>query len=127
MGKNRKPLGLLALLAVSAILVSAVIAVDADAARGAGKGGGKHGSGTTNTGSCAVTPNPATLYSSVTATGSGFPADTTLGFSYEGSAGFVISDSTGSFSRSFDALWAGTNTVVVSWSGNSVTCTFEVV
>src|SRR5437870_2671489 len=57
MGEGRKPLGLLALIAVSAILVSAVIAVNADA-RGANANGKKGGGGTpAPTGTCSVTPS----------------------------------------------------------------------
>ncbi len=76
MGKDRKPLGLLALVAVSAILVSAVIAVNADAARGAGRGGGKpSGSSATLT----VSPNSVPLgATSVVISGSGFGPNQTV-------------------------------------------------
>src|SRR4051812_552174 len=76
--------------------------------------GGRHGGGQTPpplSGTCAATPNPVAQYQSVTVTGSGFTANTLLGFSVNGSLGSVFTDANGSFSRSFDAVWPGTNTV----------------
>jgi hypothetical protein len=129
MAKDRKPLGILALLAVSAILVSAFVAVNADAARG-GKGGGKFGSGT-NSGACSATPDPVAQWSVVTITGSGFAANTTVGYTLSGSggtgAGSVTTDAGGSFSLSGQVGWLGTNTFTASGGGGSAVCTFEVV
>jgi hypothetical protein len=131
MGKDRKPLGLLAVLAVSAILVSAVLAVNADAARGAGKGGGKHGSGTTNTGFCVATPNPLALGADVTISGSGFPANSSIGYTLSSSsatgAGWVVTGDTGDFSLTGSIWWQGTVTFTASDGTTSATCSFEVV
>jgi len=132
MGKDRKPLGLLALLAVCAILASAVLAVNADAARGAGKGSGKGGGNPPPpaTGTCTATPNPVALGTDVTINGSGFAAKASIGFtlsSSEGAAGgWVITDDTGAFSMKFQPAWMGTNTFAASGGGVSATCTFEV-
>ena len=118
MAKDRKPLGILATLAVSAILVSAVLAVNADAARGAGKGGGKNGGGSTpppSTATCSVTPNPATQQQVVVITGSGFAANGSVGITVSGSGGtqmgFAMTDEFGAFSREWTASWPGTETV----------------
>jgi len=133
MTKDRKPLGLLALFAVSMILVSAVIAVNADAARSAGRtgGGGKHGGGTTNTGLCSVSPNPLAENAVGTLSGSHFPAQASLGFTIRSQSGdvamgFAVADDTGSFSTSIQG-WVGTNTVTVSGANTVATCTFDVV
>ncbi|HEV8575222.1 MAG TPA: hypothetical protein VGR43_11015 [Dehalococcoidia bacterium] len=70
-----KPLAFLAVMALTAILVSTVIAVDADAARGAGKGGGKKGGGTPSNAVMTISPNQVPLgTTSMTITGSGFAA-----------------------------------------------------
>ena len=133
MAKDRKPLGILAMLAVSAILVSAVVAVHADAARGAGKGGGKHGGGSTptpSTATCSVTPNPATQQQIVVITGSGFAANGSVGITVSGSGGtqmgFAMTDEFGAVSREWTASWPGTATVTAAGGGATATCTFEV-
>lgn len=75
-----RPLAFLAAVGLAVVLVSAVVAVDADAARGArggGGGGGHKGGGTTAT--MTVSPNPVPLGStSVTISGSGFAANQDL-------------------------------------------------
>ena len=133
MAKDRKPLGILAMLAVSAILVSAVVVVNADAARGAGKGGGKHGGGSTptpSTATCSVTPNPATQQQVVVITGSGFAANGSVGITVSGSGGtqmgFAMTDDSGSFSREWTASWPGTESVSAAGGGVTATCTFDV-
>jgi hypothetical protein len=134
MTKDRKRLGLLALIAVSAILVSAVVAVHADAARGAGgKGGGKHGGGSTptpSTATCSVSPNPATEQQVVVITGSGFAANGSVGITVSGSGGtqmgFAMTDEFGAFSREWTASWPGTETVTAAGGGATATCTFQV-
>ncbi len=134
MAKDRKPLGILAMLAVSAILVSAVLAVNADAARGAGKGGGKNGGGSTpppSTATCSVTPNPATQQQVVVITGSGFAANGSVGITVSGSGGtqmgFAMTDEFGAFSREWTASWPGTETVTAAGGGATATCTFQTV
>jgi len=134
MAKDRKPLGILAMLAVSAILVSAVLAVNADAARGAGKGGGKNGGGSTpppSTATCSVTPNPATQQQVVVITGSGFAANGSVGITVSGSGGtqmgFAMTDEFGAFSREWTASWPGTETVSAAGGGVTATCTFQTV
>jgi len=134
MAKDRKPLGILAMLAVSAILVSAVLAVNADAARGAGKGGGKNGGGSTpppSTATCSVTPNPATQQQVVAITGSGFAANGSVGITVSGSGGtqmgFAMTDEFGAFSREWTASWPGTETVSAAGGGVTATCTFQTV
>ncbi|TMF11962.1 MAG: hypothetical protein E6I38_04170 [Chloroflexi bacterium] len=134
MAKDRKPLGILAMLAVSAILVSAVLAVNADAARGAGKGGGKNGGGSTpppSTATCSVTPNPATQQQVVVITGSGFAASGSVGITVSGSGGtqmgFAMTDEFGAFSREWTASWPGTETVTAAGGGATGTCTFQTV
>jgi hypothetical protein len=130
MGNDRKPLGLLALLAVCAILASAVIAVNADAARGAGKGGGKHGGGTppTYTGTCAAAPNPVTLWDYVTISGSGAAPKDAIGYTLVDaggtSAGWVIADDTGNFVLSYQTYVSGTTTATF---GGVASCSFQVV
>jgi len=134
MAKDRKPLGILAMLAVSAILVSAVLAVNADAARGAGKGGGKNGGGSTpppSTATCSVTPNPATQQQVVVITGSGFAANGSVGITVSGSGGtqmgFAMTDEFGAFSREWTASWPGTETVTAAGGGATATCAFQTV
>ena len=134
MAKDRKPLGILAMLAVSAIFVSAVLAVNADAARGAGKGGGKNGGGSTpppSTATCSVTPNPATQQQVVVITGSGFAANGSVGITVSGSGGtqmgFAMTDEFGAFSREWTASWPGTETVSAAGGGVTATCTFQTV
>jgi len=120
-----RPLVFLAAVALGAILISAVVAVDVDAARSAGgKGKGKPGPTPVPTGTCVATPSTAAQWDIVTITGSGFPASTTVSFSYNGSAGWVTTDISGGFSRDVQAYLMGTNTVVVD---GSATCTFEAV
>jgi len=127
MGEGRKPLGLLALIAVSAILVSAVIAVNADA-RGANANGKKGGGGTpAPTGACSVTPSTVAQWDIVTITGSGFWANSWMGFSVNGSMGWVQTDGSGSFTATAQAYQMGTNTVNISGGGGPATCTFQVV
>ena len=132
MGNDRKPLGLLALVAVSAILVSAVIAVNADA-RGANANGKKGGGSTPppNTATCSVTPNPAARWSAVTISGSGYGAFNTVGITVRDSTGNVFgtwanADDQGNFSTTYNTVWLGTNTVSAAGGVGSATCTFEV-
>src|SRR5437773_11728206 len=133
MAKDRKPLGILAMLAVSAILVSAVVAVHADAARGAGKGGGKHGGSTPtpSTATCSVSPNPATEQQVVVITGSGFAANGSVGITVSGSGGtqmgFAMTNDSGAFSREWTASWPVTESVSAAGGGVTATCTFQTV
>src|SRR5437867_13218673 len=95
MGEGRKPLGLLALIAVSAILVSAVIAVNADA-RGANANGKKGGGGTpAPTRTRSVTPSTGAPRGNVTIHGAGVWANSWMGFSGNGSLGRVQNDGSG--------------------------------
>jgi len=123
-----KPLAFLAVVALAAVLISAVVSVDVDAARGAGKGGGKGkpGGGTPSTATCSVTPNPVPLYDWITISGSGFAPNTSYGYSMNGWLGFVATDATGSFSTFAQAPMRGTVTVTVSGSGVTATCAFQV-
>jgi len=133
MGKDRKPLGTLAVVALAALLLSAVaLAVDVDAARG-GKGGGKghNGGGTTYTGTCTVTPNPLTGWEVGRLSGAGFPAYAGFGITIRSESGnvagmFATADASGNFSRNIQG-WPGTNTVDVSGGSVAATCTFQVV
>ena len=73
-----RPLAFLAVMVLGAVLISAVVAVDADAARGGGGGGGRKGGGSaTGCSTCVLTvaPDPVPLNStSITISGSGFGA-----------------------------------------------------
>jgi len=126
MTKDRKPLALLAVLAVSLILVSALVAVNVDA-RGANANGKKGGGGTTPTSTCSVAPNPAALFSTVTISGSGFSANSVLGFTVSVPGGtfmtFAVSDGSGNVSTTYNTVWTGTNTVKFD---AGATCTFLV-
>jgi len=98
MGKDRKPLGTLAVVGLAAILLSAVaLAVDADAA-GAGKGsrGGGH-----TTATLRVSPSPAANYSYITISGSGFRANTSIQVGVTGYIPFYAATTDGSGSFSF--------------------------
>jgi hypothetical protein len=132
MDKDRKPIVLLAVLAASAILLSAVIAVDADAARGSGRGGGKGGKGGgSTTAVCSAAPNPVAQGEVVTISASGFAPFASVGYTISSSSGtgggFVTADSSGGFSFSGAVSWLGTNTVTASGGGATATCAFEVV
>jgi hypothetical protein len=97
---DRKPLGTLALVAVTAILLSAVaLAVNVDAARG-GKGGGG-----TSTASLTVSPNPVPAYTHPTVSGTGFKAGETLLVGIPGDWSFtrITADSGGAFSFVYTA------------------------
>ena len=143
MKTERKPLGTLAILALAALLISAVaLAVDVDAAKG-GKGGGGgsgvchgkkcNGGGDTTTGTVMVTPNPVPLGSqSVDISGTGFRANEYLVVSLPGACCDIgaTTDASGAFSvifyRNFD--WPSTYTVEVQRNGVTVaTTTFTVV
>ena len=77
MGKDRKPLGMQAVVALAAILLSAVaLAVNVDAARGGkGGGGGKPSNGSAT---LVVSPNPVPAGTAITISGSGYKADSRL-------------------------------------------------
>ena len=70
-----RPLAFLAAVGLAAILISAVIAVDADAARGARGGGGKP-SGSTAT--LTLSPSSVTAWTEYTISGSGFDPNATV-------------------------------------------------
>ena len=129
-----RPLAFIAAVGLAVVLISAVVAVDADAARGGGGGGGRKGGGSTpppSTATCSVTPNPATLQQVVVITGSGFSANGSVGISVSGSGGtqmgFAMTDEHGAFSREWTASWPGTETVSAAGGGATATCTFETV
>lgn len=121
-------------LAGAGMLLFATLAGSSVEARGGSTNnnhGGKGGGTTTGTATCAVTPNPATLYTQVTISGSGFAPDTSYGFSVANSSGsaymgFVASDSAGIISMTYNTVWTGTNTVDVSGGGIAATCSFDV-
>jgi len=125
---NRKPLGLLALIAVSAILVSALVAVNVDA-RGA-NANGKKGGGATTTGTCWFNPNPVGSGQTVTTNGSGFPANSTIGVTVSGpfgtSVGFIQSNEAGGFS--YDGTTGSPGTYTAKFSGGNAVanCTLQV-
>ncbi len=130
MGKDRKPLGLLALLAVCAILASAVIAVNVDArgANASGKKGG--GGGTTSTATCSFTPNQIALGASTTFSASGFPANTVVGVTVSWSTGqgsfFFVADGTGSYSSTYVPNLASTYYFSLNSGAVKATCTLQV-
>ncbi len=122
---------ILAVLVVGALLASAVAAGPSLAAKG-GNASGKGHRGTTYTATCSVTPNPTPQWDTNAISGSGFLAYTGLGITVRSpsgdvAVGFAVADANGSFSTMWQGVWLGTNTVTVSGSGVSATCTFEVV
>ncbi len=98
MGKDKKPLGTLAVVALAAILVSAVaLAVDdVDAARG-GKGGG--GGNTAPT--ISVSPGTVANGGYITISGSGFKTNTSVQVGVTGYIPFYAATTDGSGSFSF--------------------------
>lgn len=106
MGKDRKPLGTLAVAALAAIMLSAVaLAVDVDAARG-GKGGGRPNGGSPT---LTVTPNPVLVGSpSIVISGSGFSGgeDLEIGVMGMTPSVFLTTDGSGSFSTTYSP-WGG--------------------
>jgi hypothetical protein len=71
-----RPLAFLAAVGLAAVLISAVVAVDADAARGA-RGGGRDSGGTAT---LTVSPDPVLAGTQYTVTGSGFSANAPIYF-----------------------------------------------
>lgn len=116
MGKDRKPLGTLAVVALAAILLSAVaLAVDVDAARGGkGKGGGPNGGAYT----LSVSPNPAPYGTSAFVfTGTGYAPNSSVRLSVSGMlcCGILTTQSDGSFSHTWNrVLMPGTYTTATA-------------
>jgi len=99
MGKDRKPLGTMAIVALAAVLLSALaFAVDVDAARG-----GKGGSGGRTTATLSVSPQPVANGGYITISGSGVGANTTIQVGVTGYVPFyaVATDGSGSFSFAY--------------------------
>src|SRR6266540_4305098 len=96
MGKDRKPLGLLAVVALAALLFSAVVAGDALA----GKPGSADATGATLT----VSPSPAPLGTdTLTISGSGFRANSMVYINVAGS--FPMDGATTDGSGAFSLVW----------------------
>lgn len=95
-----RPLGFLAVMALAVVLISAVVAVEADAARG---GGGKSHKGGGTTASLTITPDPVPLGSAtITISGSGFAANQDLILNTGvGPQPWVTTDGSGSFSLDY--------------------------
>ena len=98
----------------------------------AAKGGNGRGPNNppTSTARCSVAPNPVAQWALDTISGSGFTPNASLGYFITGSGGtamgFAVTDSTGSFSTISQGVWLGTNTVTVSGSGATASCSFQV-
>jgi len=104
------PLAFLAAVALAAALISAVVAVDVDAARGARGGGGKGGKGGGSTATMTVSPNPVPLGSTgITITGSGFGANQEIYLDVSGwfPSTTVTTDGSGSFSLFYSHTYTG--------------------
>ena len=109
MGKDRKPLGALAVVALAAILLSAVaLSVDVDAARG-GKGKGKFGE---TTPTLSVSPNPVPLGTNITISGSDFEPNQTVLINTSHFNPEVVADVNGSFSFVYDYQYGPGNASV---------------
>ncbi len=124
--------GLLALVVAIGLMGSALAGGSALAAKG-GNGHG-HFSLATATATCAVTPDPTSQWELNTISGSGFPADGAVSISVRSESGDIAvgganTDSTGSFSTTWQGVWLGTNMVTVGDNGHEAlaTCTFQVV
>ncbi len=131
---NRLPRTILVVLLLGALTV-AVTAGPALAAKGGnGRGGG--GGGTSGGyGSCAVTPNPVAVGGKYTVNGSGFKPYELVTVWVSDSHGtqvlFPPVSSTGTFSISSYASWAGTSTATVYDNGGRslvylTACSFQV-
>ena len=99
-----RPLAFLAVAALAAVLISSVVAVDADAARGGG--GGKPSGGAAR---LVVTPDPVMVGSaSIVISGSGFGSGESLEVGVMGMtpSSFVTADGNGKFSTTYSP-WGG--------------------
>ena len=99
-----RPLAYLAVVALAAVLISAVVAVDVDAARGGAGGGGKGGKPGGSTATLTVSPNPATVgTTSIVISGSGFGANQALMVGPRGMipTAFITADGSGAFSINY--------------------------
>ena len=109
MSKDRKPLGAVALVALAAILLSAVaLDFDVDAAKG-GNGNGKN---ERSVAALTVSPNPVPLGTNITISGSGFDAFQTVLINTSHYNPEVVADVNGSFSFVYDYQYGPGNASV---------------
>ena len=108
--------------ALVAILITGLVVGTTFAAKGGGGGGGKpSGGGTPTTGACSVTPSTVAVGGMYTINGSGFKAGELLNVWITDSHGtqtlFPPVSSTGAFTATSYASWAGGYTVKVYDNG----------
>ncbi len=115
MGKDRKPLGTVAVVALAAIMLSVVaLAVHVDAARG-GQGKGNRFEGTNTAPSLTVSPNPVPLGTNITIDGAGFEPNQTVLINTSHYNPEVVADADGSFSFVYDYQYGPGNASVQAY------------
>jgi len=122
--------------ALISLLVVGLIAGSAFAAKGGNSGTGSHHGGSSGAGACSVTPNPTAVGATFTVSGTGLTPgemiDVYVANWHGGTWYFAGVSSTGSFSATGWADWAGTQTVSVydmyaTRGGVLASCSFSVV
>ncbi len=112
MSKDSKPLGAVAVVALAAILLSAVaLSVHVDAARG-GKGSGRWAGVNGATPTLTVSPNPVPVGTNITITGTGFEPNQTVLINTSHYNPEVVADTDGSFSFVYDYQYGTGNASV---------------